>query len=93
MMKHAGSHKDAAVPASSAVAEVSLKSVYDGSEYADIERSLLRRPGVAAVHLDRTRGVALGQESSGPAHEAAAKRTTTSYAEMGNSREGHRAGI
>src|SRR5262249_36267711 len=47
------SHKDA-----TAVAEVSLKSAYDGSEYADVERSLLGRPGVAAAHLDRTRGVA-----------------------------------
>ena len=45
-------------PASSAVAEVSLKSVYDGSEYADVERCLLGVPGVAAAHLDRTRGVA-----------------------------------
>ena len=45
-------------PASSAVAEVSLKNVYDGSEYADVERCLLGVPGVAAAHLDRTRGVA-----------------------------------
>jgi Cu2+-exporting ATPase len=57
-MKHADGHKDATAPASSAVAEVSLKSVYDGSEYADVERSLLGLPGVAATHLDRTRGVA-----------------------------------
>jgi hypothetical protein len=46
-MKHPNSYKDATVPASSAVAEVSLKSAYDGSEYADMERSLLRLPGVA----------------------------------------------
>src|SRR5262249_1951190 len=57
-MKHADSHKDATAPAWSAVAEVSLKSAYDGSEYADVERSLLDLPGVAAAHLDRTRGVA-----------------------------------
>ena len=57
-MKHADSDKDATAPASSAVVEVSLKSAYDGSEYADVERSLLGLPGVAAVHLDRTRGVA-----------------------------------
>src|SRR2546426_1125023 len=57
-MRHADSHNDATVPASSAVAEVSLKSAYDGSEYADVERSLLGLPGVAAAHLDRTRGVA-----------------------------------
>jgi P-type Cu2+ transporter len=57
-MKHADGHKDATAPASSAVAEVSLKSAYDGSEYADVERSLLGWPGVAAAHLDRTRGVA-----------------------------------
>jgi Cu2+-exporting ATPase len=57
-MNHADSHNDATVPASSAVAEVSLKSAYDGSEYADVERRLLGLPGVAAVHLDRTRGVA-----------------------------------
>jgi len=57
-MKHPDSHKDVTVPASSAVAEVSLKSAYDGSEYADVERSLLGLPGVAAAHLDRTRGVA-----------------------------------
>ena len=57
-MKHPDSHKDVTVPASSAVAEVSLKSAYDGSEYADMERSLLGLPGVAAAHLDRTRGVA-----------------------------------
>src|SRR5215467_1396805 len=52
-MKHADSRKDA-----TAVAEVSLKSAYDGSEYADVERTLLGLPGVAAAHLDRTRGVA-----------------------------------
>src|SRR2546430_15661097 len=57
-MKHTDSHNDATVPASSAVAEVSLKSAYDGSEYADVERSLLGLPGVAAAHLDHTRGVA-----------------------------------
>jgi len=57
-MKHTDSHNDATVPASSAVAEVSLKSAYGGSEYADVERSLLGLPGVAAAHLDRTRGVA-----------------------------------
>ena len=57
-MKHTDSHSDATVPASSAVAEVSLKSAYGGSEYADVERSLLGLPGVAAAHLDRTRGVA-----------------------------------
>ena len=57
-MKHADSHNDATVPASSAVVEVSLKSAYDGSEYADVERRLLGLPGVAAAHLDRTRGVA-----------------------------------
>ena len=57
-MKHTDSHNDATVPASSAVAEVSLKCAYGGSEYADVERSLLGLPGVAAAHLDRTRGVA-----------------------------------
>ena len=57
-MQHTDSHNDATVPASSAVAEVSLKSAYGGSEYADVERSLLGLPGVAAAHLDRTRGVA-----------------------------------
>src|SRR5882724_9871335 len=57
-MKHADSHNDATVPASFAVAEVSLKSAYDGSEYADVERDLLGLPGVAAAHLDRTQGVA-----------------------------------
>jgi Cu2+-exporting ATPase len=53
-MKHADPNKDASTPASSAVAEVSLKSAYDGSEYADVERSLLGLPGVAEAHLDRT---------------------------------------
>src|SRR5215470_7109472 len=57
-MKHADSDKDGIAAASSAVAELSLKSAYDGSEYADVERSLLGLPGVAAAHLDRTRGVA-----------------------------------
>jgi len=57
-MQHTDSHNDATVPASSAVAEVSLKCAYGGSEYADVERSLLGLPGVAAAHLDRTRGVA-----------------------------------
>src|SRR5215467_12357765 len=57
-MKHADSDKDGIAAASSAVAEVSLKSAYDGSEYADVERSLRGLPGVAAAHLDRTRGVA-----------------------------------
>jgi P-type Cu2+ transporter len=51
-------HKDATAPASSAVAEVSFRTAYDGSEYADVERCLLGLPGVAAAHLDRTRGVA-----------------------------------
>jgi len=57
-MKHADSDKDGIAAASSAVAELSLKSAYDGSEYADVERSLRGLPGVAAAHLDRTRGVA-----------------------------------
>jgi hypothetical protein len=57
-MKHVDSHKDATAPASSAVAEVSFTSACNGSEYADAERSLLGPPGVAAAHLDRTRGVA-----------------------------------
>jgi Cu2+-exporting ATPase len=56
--KYPDDHHDATAPASSAVAEVSLKSVYDGSEYANVERCLLGLPGVAAAHLDRTRGVA-----------------------------------
>jgi P-type Cu2+ transporter len=57
-MKPADSRKDAAAPASSAVAEVSFTSACNGSEYADAERSLLGLPGVAPAHLDRTRGVA-----------------------------------
>jgi Cu2+-exporting ATPase len=57
-MKPADRRKDAAAPASSAVAEVSFTSACNGSEYADAERSLLGLPGVAAAHLDRTRGVA-----------------------------------
>src|SRR5262245_15172110 len=57
-MTHDHSDKDGVAAGSSAVAEVSLKSAYDGSEYADVERSLLGLPGVAATHLDRTRGVA-----------------------------------
>jgi len=57
-MKPADSRKDATAPASSAVAEVSFTSACNGSEYADAERSLLGLPGVAAAHLDRTRGVA-----------------------------------
>jgi Cu2+-exporting ATPase len=56
--KHPDGHKNTTAPASSAVAEVSFKSAYDGSEYADVERCLRGRPGVAAAHLDRTRGVA-----------------------------------
>jgi Cu2+-exporting ATPase len=57
-MKPADSRKDAPAPASFAVAEVSFRSACNGSEYADAERSLLGLPGVAAAHLDRTRGVA-----------------------------------
>src|SRR5215468_2861974 len=57
-MRQADSDKDGIAAASSAVAEVSLRSAYDGSEYADVERSLRGLPGVAAAHLDRTRGVA-----------------------------------
>jgi Cu2+-exporting ATPase len=57
-MKHMGGHERATVPASSAVAEVSLKNAHDGTEYADLERCLLGLPGVASAHLDRTRGVA-----------------------------------
>jgi Cu2+-exporting ATPase len=57
-MKPADRRKDAAAPASCAVAEVSFTSACNGSEYADAERSLLGLPGVAAAHLDRTRGVA-----------------------------------
>src|SRR5262249_29477959 len=55
---HDHSDKDGIAAASSAVAELSLKSAYNGSEYADVERSLLGLPGVATAHLDRTRGVA-----------------------------------
>ncbi len=57
-MKPADGRKNATAPASSAVAEVSFTSACNGSEYADAERSLLGLPGVAAAHLDRTRGVA-----------------------------------
>src|SRR6266853_5225742 len=57
-MKPADGRKNATAPASSAVAEVSFTTACNGSEYADAERSLLGLPGVAAAHLDRTRGVA-----------------------------------
>jgi Cu2+-exporting ATPase len=57
-MKPADGRKDATAPTSFAVAEVSFTSACNGSEYADAERGLLGLPGVAAAHLDRTRGVA-----------------------------------
>jgi Cu2+-exporting ATPase len=56
--EHPDRHADSTAPASSAVVELSLKTVYDGSEYAGVERCLISLPGVAAAHLDRTRGVA-----------------------------------
>ena len=41
-----------------AVLEVEFRNCHDGSEFADLERSLTRVPGVTSVHIDRTRAVA-----------------------------------
>jgi hypothetical protein len=42
----------------SPVLEVDIMNAYDASEYAGLEECLRGLPGVTAVHLDRTRGVA-----------------------------------
>ncbi|OWL95432.1 copper-translocating P-type ATPase [Deinococcus indicus] len=41
-----------------AVLEVAFRNCHDGSEFADLERSLARVVGVTSVHIDRTRAVA-----------------------------------
>jgi len=38
--------------------EVAFRNCHAASEYADMEASFRRRPGVLSVHVDRTRGVA-----------------------------------
>jgi Cu2+-exporting ATPase len=50
---HAGSSPDP-----SRILEVAFENCYDGSEFADLERTLAQVPGVQSVHLDRTRAVA-----------------------------------
>jgi P-type Cu2+ transporter len=40
------------------LAEIALRNAYDASDYACLERCLRELPGIADVHLDRTRGVA-----------------------------------
>ncbi|MEW6421653.1 MAG: heavy-metal-associated domain-containing protein, partial [Deinococcota bacterium] len=42
----------------SSVLEVAFRNCYDGSEFADLERSLSAIAGVQSVHIDRTRAVA-----------------------------------
>ncbi|WP_102124933.1 heavy metal translocating P-type ATPase [Deinococcus planocerae] len=42
----------------SSVLEVAFRNCYDGSEFADLERSLSAIEGVQSVHIDRTRAVA-----------------------------------
>ncbi|GAA5533531.1 heavy metal translocating P-type ATPase [Deinococcus aluminii] len=52
---HSGHHGHHA-PA--AVLEVAFRNCHDGSEFANLEQSLARIPGVSSVHIDRTRAVA-----------------------------------
>lgn len=54
---HRAHHGHSSAP-SSRILEVSFQNCYDGSEFADLERSLAQVPGVQSVHLDRTRAVA-----------------------------------
>ncbi|GAA5513820.1 potassium-transporting ATPase ATP-binding subunit [Deinococcus carri] len=53
---HGGHHDHHHAPA--AVLEVVFRNCHDGSEFADLEQSLARVPGVTSVHIDRTRAVA-----------------------------------
>ncbi|GGO33858.1 heavy metal translocating P-type ATPase [Deinococcus humi] len=57
-------------PAPAAVLEVAFKNCHDASEFADLERSLARVPGVTSVHIDRTRAVAHLGYNPGRATEA-----------------------
>ena len=54
MMNHNG-HSRASSPL---VIELDIRNAHDASEYAGLEKYLRSLPGVTAVHLDRTRGVA-----------------------------------
>ena len=54
-------HAHHSAPTSAArlsVLEVTLRNCHDASEYAGLETTLKKVPGVESVHLDRTRGVA-----------------------------------
>lgn len=53
---HSGHHGHHA--AAGGVLEVAFRNCHDGSEFADLEQSLKRVPGVSSVHIDRTRAVA-----------------------------------
>ena len=55
MLNHIHKHPSAG---SKSVIEVDLKNAYNASEYVNLENYLSKLPGVQAVHLDRTRGVA-----------------------------------
>ncbi|CAM4047304.1 heavy metal translocating P-type ATPase [Deinococcus marmoris] len=61
-------------PAPAAVLEVAFKNCHDASEFADLERSLARVPGVTSVHIDRTRAVAHLGYDPGRATDAGLRR-------------------
>ena len=58
-MSHDHEHSQVAHTGDGApVIEVDIRNAYDASEYAGLEECFRGLPGVTAVHLDRTRGVA-----------------------------------
>lgn len=66
---HTGNHAG-----TSAILEVAFRNCYDGSEFADLERSLSGIQGVHSVHIDRTRAIAHLGYDPGTVSEAELRR-------------------